>query len=258
MWWIRLALIAAPCREEWAYQAGRYGPTHERIGFFRFDHGLGYHRLLAGEDESPENWQAVRLALLPNIFMPRNHLEWRVPVDEEHTLSVIWHYTRVPAESEPYCQQRVPYWTSPTVDDQGRTISSHVINQDIVAWVGQGAIADRTRERLGRSDRGITMLRRALRADADAVAAGRDPTGVFRAGGHDGVSDVITLPGRRESPRRSRSDWLADLRRLHANKDRLFPADLFWLAYGQPQAVFDELAHVVGIDPGEIRGATQV
>ena len=34
------------------------------------------------------------------------------------------------------------------------------INQDIVAWVGQGTIAHRTRETLGASDCGITMLRR--------------------------------------------------------------------------------------------------
>jgi 5,5'-dehydrodivanillate O-demethylase oxygenase subunit len=233
-----------------------YGPGHERIGFFAFEHGLGYHRLLSGEDEASDNWQAVRLCLFPNIFMPRNHLEWRVPVDDERTLSVIWHYTRVPAESEPYRQQRVPYWTSPALDEHQRPVTTHVINQDIIAWVGQGRIADRTKERLGRSDRGITMLRRALRASLEAVAMGLDPKGVFRSGGSHGVSDVISLPGERESPRRSRVDWLADLRALHTNSDRIFPADLFWLAYGQPAEVFEEFSRVAGLDPGDIREAT--
>ena len=58
-------------------------------------------------------------------------------------------------------QGAIPTWTSPIKHPStGRWITSHVINQDIVAWVGQGTIADRTRETLGASDRGVTMLRR--------------------------------------------------------------------------------------------------
>jgi 5,5'-dehydrodivanillate O-demethylase len=55
-----------------------------------------------------------------------------------------------------------------------------VVNQDIVAWVGQGRIADRTRENLGASDRGISMLRKQLFKDLDAVADGQDPKGLIR------------------------------------------------------------------------------
>ena len=62
----------------------------------------------------------------------------------------------------------------------GRWISSHVINQDIVAWVGQGTIADRTKENLRSSDVGITMMRQRFFAEIEAVAAGRDPMGVIR------------------------------------------------------------------------------
>jgi 5,5'-dehydrodivanillate O-demethylase len=55
-----------------------------------------------------------------------------------------------------------------------------VINQDIVAWVGQGVIADRTKENLRSSDLGITMMRQRFLADLEAIAAGRDPKGVIR------------------------------------------------------------------------------
>ena len=36
------------------------------------------------------------------------------------------------------------------------------MNQDFVAWVGQGAIADRTGEHLGESDRGVIMMRKMM------------------------------------------------------------------------------------------------
>src|SRR5690606_12499885 len=70
-------------------------------------------------------------------------------------------------------------------------ISSHIINQDIVAWVGQGAITDRTRENLGASDRGVALLRRQLLADIEAVAQGRDPKNVIR---DPGANHRIFLP----------------------------------------------------------------
>ena len=72
----------------------------------------------------------------------------------------------MPQECEPYVQGAIPTWTSPIKrPSTGRRITSHVINQDIVAWVGQGTIADRSRETLGASDRGVTMLRRRFFAE---------------------------------------------------------------------------------------------
>ena len=45
-------------------------------------------------------------------------------------------------------------------DKPGQWIVSHVINQDIVGWVGQGAIADRGKENLRSSDIGIALMRK--------------------------------------------------------------------------------------------------
>jgi len=78
-------------------------------------------------------------------------------------------------------QPVIPSWDSPIKDPKtGRWISSHIINQDIIAWVGQGAIADRTKEHLGASDRGISMIRKQLFADMEAVQRGEDPKGLIR------------------------------------------------------------------------------
>ena len=98
-----------------------------------------------------------------------------------YTLSITWSFTRVPQECEPYVQGGIPAWTSPIKHPStGRWITSHVINQDIVAWVGQGTIADRSRETLGASDSGITMLRRRFFAELQALAAGQEPKGLIR------------------------------------------------------------------------------
>lgn len=54
------------------------------------------------------------------------------------------------------------------------------MNQDFVTWMGQGRIADRSREYLGPSDQGIVMIRRRFLRDLEAVARGEDPKAVIR------------------------------------------------------------------------------
>jgi 5,5'-dehydrodivanillate O-demethylase oxygenase subunit len=98
---------------------------------------------------------------------------------------------RVPKGREPYVQDKIPTWVSPIKDENGRWISSHVINQDIVAWVGQGVIADRTKETLGASDLGIAMMRKRFFDELDAVAKGAEPKGTVR---NPNVAKCIELP----------------------------------------------------------------
>jgi 5,5'-dehydrodivanillate O-demethylase oxygenase subunit len=121
------------------------------------------------------------VALWPNGFYLGSHFEWRVPVDDENTLSVAWFFMRVPKGREPYVQERVPVWKSPIRDGDGRWITSHVINQDIVAWVGQGRIADRTKENLRSSDVGIAMMRKRFFEEIETMADGKQPGGVIRS-----------------------------------------------------------------------------
>lgn len=158
----------------------RYSPTHTKLGFEEFEHGFLYKRVCEDTSEEDPLWTIGRVCLWPNGFFLGDHFEWRVPMDDENMLSVTWSFIRVPREREPYAQQQIPSWYSPIRDDQGCWITSHVINQDIAAWVGQGRITDRSRETLGASDRGIALLRRRLLDDIDAVESGRDPKGVLR------------------------------------------------------------------------------
>jgi hypothetical protein len=52
--------------------------------------------------------------------------------------------------------------------------AGHLFNvQDYVSQVGQGTIADRTRERLGRTDVSVIMLRKLWRRELRALAEGR-------------------------------------------------------------------------------------
>lgn len=159
---------------------GPYGPTHLTVKFEEFEFGHLYKRTREDSDESSAHWTVGTTALWPNAFYLGDHIEWRVPVDDENTLSVTWAFVRVPKEREPYVQDRVPYWKGPTHDADGRFITSHVMNQDIVAWVGQGKIADRTRENLGASDGGILKIRKSLKENLRIVAEGGEPKGVIR------------------------------------------------------------------------------
>src|SRR5262245_37926513 len=138
-------------------------PTHLKIAFDEFEYGFVYRRILEGQADSSELWTVGRTCLWPNCLFTGGHVEWRVPIDDERTLSVGWFFDRVPNEMEPFKQERIPSWYSPITDPQtGRWITTHIMNQDFVAWTGQGRVADRTREHLGASDGGGIMMRRTL------------------------------------------------------------------------------------------------
>jgi 5,5'-dehydrodivanillate O-demethylase oxygenase subunit len=170
---------------------GYYSAKHLKLVFEEFDYGFIYKRVREGQREGDPVWTVGRVTLWPNGFYLGNHFEWRVPVDDENTLSVCWFFMRVPKGREPYVQGTIPTWHSPIMDENGRWISSHVINQDIIAWVGQGRIADRSKENLGASDLGIAMIRKRLFDELDAVARGAEPKATIRS---SNLAKCIELP----------------------------------------------------------------
>jgi 5,5'-dehydrodivanillate O-demethylase len=177
---------------------GPYTPGHVKVDFSEFEYGFQYKRIRTDTDESDRLWTVGRVCLWPCGLFTGNHVEFRVPVDDENTLSVMWHFSRVPKEREPYIQNSIPTWQGPIADPEtGRWITSHVMNQDFVTWVGQGRIADRSREYLAPSDRGIVMVRRRFLDDIDAVAQGRDPKAVIR---DPEVNRAIPLPVAEREP----------------------------------------------------------
>ena len=66
--------------------------------------------------ESDPMWTTGRVCLWPNALFTGDHFEWRVPIDDENTLSVTWAFTRVPKEREPYVQGKIPAWYGPVQD----------------------------------------------------------------------------------------------------------------------------------------------
>ena len=168
-----------------------YSAKHLKLKFEEFNYGFIYRRVREGQREGDPVWTVGRVTLWPNGFYLGNHFEWRVPIDDENTLSICWFFMRVPKGREPYRQDTVPTWVSPIRDENGRWISSHVINQDIIAWVGQGRIADRSKENLGASDLGIAMIRKRFFDDLDAIAQGREPKAVIR---NPNVARCVELP----------------------------------------------------------------
>ncbi|HEY6999439.1 MAG TPA: Rieske 2Fe-2S domain-containing protein [Candidatus Binatia bacterium] len=65
------------------------------------------------------------------------------------------------------------------VDDGWWGIASH--DQDRVAQESQGEIYDRTREHLGASDEGVTLLRQTVKESIEAVRQGQDPFWILRS-----------------------------------------------------------------------------
>jgi nitrite reductase/ring-hydroxylating ferredoxin subunit len=116
---------------------------------------------------------------------------WRVPVDDTHHRAfsvVLAHVTGEAAERyrEVQGQRQARPAEVPAFHDlaeqvlrgerrvqDGEDHPSLVLFQDTVAQVGQGTIADRQRERLGRSDVAVMLLRRLWTRELRALAEGR-------------------------------------------------------------------------------------
>ena len=62
-------------------------PKHLKLKFEEFEHGFIYKRVREGQSEEDRYWTVGRVALWPNGFYLGRHFEWRVPVDDENTLS---------------------------------------------------------------------------------------------------------------------------------------------------------------------------
>jgi 5,5'-dehydrodivanillate O-demethylase len=175
-----------------AYIRGKKGlstPAHYRrrqikTGFDRFEYGIIKRRVLEGGSEADEDWAVGHPLIFPvmlRVGAHRQHrFQIRVPVDDTHTLH-FWYscYHPAPGTAVPH-QERIPSYQVPWQDDQGEFIVDFVDGQDIMAWVTQGPIADRTREILGYSDRGIALYRHLLFQQLARVKAGEDPLGIIR------------------------------------------------------------------------------
>ena len=223
------------------------GPRHLKLDFDEFEYGFTYRRVKEDSDEADEAWTIGRVCLWPNGFFLGEHFEWRVPIDDENTLSITWKYTRVPKESEPFAQESIPTWQGPLTDANGKWIDTHVMNQDFLAWVGQGRIADRTQEHLGASDRGIVAVRRRFFEELEHIALGGEAKGIIR----DSAKNVKV-----KLPMMDRDKVLGSLTREQILSNPR--AELMYTSYvfqaGQPDVVRKAASLAMGLEVKEFNG----
>ncbi|HEX9879821.1 MAG TPA: Rieske 2Fe-2S domain-containing protein, partial [Candidatus Binatia bacterium] len=162
------------------FTGGAPAMRDERIEFEIFEYGIyKYHY--------GRKRMEVHPVVFPNILRGTgNVIHYRIPMDDTHTriIYVIYSPTQ---DGKPSGQREVPHsYIGPIkepYDDAGYPRYRHHMktfaSQDGMAWETQGPIADRTREHLVSSDRGVVMFRQLLRIQLEAVRKGEDPMGVI-------------------------------------------------------------------------------
>jgi 5,5'-dehydrodivanillate O-demethylase len=124
--------------------------------------------------------------IFPNILRQGDATQIRVPMDDTHTLIFFVHF--IPGgsgngdgEEEPEILYMPPFKDPPdALHPFTRFRTDLVLAQDHMVWETPGPIADRTRERLATSDRGVVMLREIMMREIRKVQQGSDPIGVIR------------------------------------------------------------------------------
>jgi 5,5'-dehydrodivanillate O-demethylase len=173
----------------------------------------------------------ARVPVHGRVGAQRQHrFQIRVPVDDTHTLH-FWYscYLPRPGAPEPV-QQTIPLYDVPFRDEPASSFLDFVDGGDIMTWVTQGAIADRTRETLVDTDRGVALLRRVLFEQIERVRNGEDPLGVVRS---PKENELIELP--QESEKYGAGD--------------AFLAESIAMSHVRYSPIRDEIAALLGLAP---------
>ena len=155
---------------------------HMRTGFDEMEWGILKRRVLEGGTEENDDWKIGHPLVFPYFMRVGgayvDQMQIRVPIDDTHTWK-LFYSTHNPGE-ELTTQERPTVYEYLWKDDEGRFITDYIEGQDIMAWVSQGPITDRTQEHLGRSDAGVAMLRKMFKENMKRVADGLDPIAITR------------------------------------------------------------------------------
>ena len=177
---------------------------HQRIGFDVFKHGIIKRRIANNtaigkiSTEEDDGWKIGHPILFPNILLVGNQfsctMQFRVPVDDEHTFHVsLYTWNAAPGTQAPK-QESVPVRITQLFDEENRWILDSTFNQDFMVWSTQGPlpIAQRNREKLGESDKGIVLFRKLLKQQVELIQEGGEPMNTFRDPAEN-VSDELPL-----------------------------------------------------------------
>jgi 5,5'-dehydrodivanillate O-demethylase len=195
---------------------------HLKIDFKEFEYGMTKHRLLEGHSEDGDDWKVGHPIVFPNMLAVGNgdeksryySFQMRVPVDDTHTMH-LWFNAYVPpkgVEVPKHLLEKVHTYEVPFMDADGEYIVDNVDGQDMMAWISQGPIADRTLENLGATDKGVVMYRRMLKREMEKVQAGIDPMGLVRDSARN---QCIDLPNEKKKHHNS-DGFTSFMMRTHA------------------------------------------
>ncbi len=197
--WLHGHHLAAVRSAAGAAPPTHYPKRHVKIGFSPFPFGIIKRRVLEGGSEDDDDWRIGHPLVFPNMVRVGAHgqhrLQIRVPVDDTHTDHYWYACYRPPPGIDAGTQDHVPVYDVPFHNAHGDHALDFVDGGDIMTWVTQGAIADRTREHLLPSDEGVVLLRRMLVEQLERLQRGEDPIGIVR----DAAENVcIELPQERQ------------------------------------------------------------
>jgi 5,5'-dehydrodivanillate O-demethylase len=180
--------------QETAHEGGRRKAPSTTRGFTDDIAGFDFYETLYGimKKRTYKNGMIDEHPLIfPNILRQGNGTQIRVPMDDTHTKIFIVRFFpsedgRLIEEQEDPPVEHVKSYKNPpnALHPFTKFRMDQVQAQDHMAWETQGPIADRTRERLTTSDRGIVMLREMMKREMERVRQGLDPTGIIRDASH--------------------------------------------------------------------------
>lgn len=157
----------------------RISRHHVKINFERVPLGIQKYRLVEGESEDSEAWRTGHPLIFPNYVritqLGYAEFQIRVPLDDTHTWHIAYHAYFPGPKVEVPVQDPVPAFDVPIEE-----LPDFILGQDLICWVAQGDIHDRSQEQLGTSDRGVVMFRRMLQEQIKIVQQGGDPINTFR------------------------------------------------------------------------------
>jgi 5,5'-dehydrodivanillate O-demethylase len=149
---------------------------HVKLAFDVFEYGIYKRRILSGDDESSADWIIGHPMIFPNSNCDPGTFQVRVPIDDEHTMHYLIRTKACAPGEEPTLEIKDFPWATP----EGKIRIDGVFQTDYMAWITQGAIAERPLEHLGRLDRGIILYRQLLNESMEKVQRGEDPHGIIR------------------------------------------------------------------------------
>jgi 5,5'-dehydrodivanillate O-demethylase len=151
--------------------------------YYKTDYGIMKRRTYHGGtvDEHP--------MIFPLWLRTRSSIWMRTPIDDTHTNHWVLDFKkdlpRPPSDDDIEVEYLAPFKDPPdAVHPEARfeKFPKHgwPLSEDVVMWETQGPVADRTKEHLGASDKGVALLRKTMFEEIERVQRGEDPMGVFR------------------------------------------------------------------------------